>query len=108
MVIAGALVLGALALSNWWWNQLQFLQPFAPAMETRPGVPAGVFQGHQSQIARNLLAAAKALCFPDVQYETRCGQWTHSGMRHQPLRRGTVLHFLLDRLGNGSQAWLRF
>ena len=39
-----------------------------------PAIPAGFFQRHQAQIARHLLAAAKALRLPDDQHEGQCGE----------------------------------
>src|ERR1019366_6812935 len=53
---------------------------------------------HQSQIARDLLAALKPLRSPDDQHEGQRRQRTDPGMRPQPLRLGTLFHFLLDRL----------
>ncbi len=61
-------------------------------------IPARLLQRHQSQIARDLLATLKPFRSPDDQHESQCGQRTHSGMRLQPSRLGTLLHFLLDGL----------
>ncbi len=61
-------------------------------------IPAGVFQRHQSEIARHLLPARKAVGFSEDQHERQCGERTDTGMRHQALRLRALLHFLLDRL----------
>jgi hypothetical protein len=47
----------------------------------------GFFCRHQTEITRDLLAAAKALCLSDDQNEGECCQGTDSGMGHQALRR---------------------
>src|SRR5258705_13390199 len=46
-------------------------------------IPTRILQRHQSQIARDLLPTLKAIRFPDDQYESQCGQRTHSGMGPQ-------------------------
>src|SRR6266516_6567655 len=61
-------------------------------------IPARVFQRHQSQIARDLLATLKPIRSLDDQHERQCRQRTHSGMGHQALGLRTLLHVLLDRL----------
>jgi hypothetical protein len=49
--------------------------PLLPDMSQSPPLPARIFQRHQSQITRDLLATLKPICFPDNQHERRCGQW---------------------------------
>jgi hypothetical protein len=63
-------------------------------------IPAGVFQRHQSEIARHLLGALKAVGFSDDQHEGQCSERTDTRMRHQPLRCGTLLDLLLDSPGS--------
>src|SRR5215471_9018297 len=63
-----------------------------------PPIPARLLQRHQSQIAGNLLSAAKAFRLPDDQHERQGGESTHSGMGHQTLCLWTLLRFSLDRL----------
>jgi hypothetical protein len=70
-------------------------------------LPAGVFQRHQSEIAGHLLSALKALGVSEDQYEGQCGKRTHTGIRHQSPRFGTLLHFLLDRLGQFHDHWVQ-
>ena len=60
--------------------------------------PAGVFQRHQSQIARNLLPALESFRLPDDQHESKSGQCTDTGMRPQPLHRRILVGLMLDRL----------
>src|SRR6478672_12200086 len=67
-------------------------------MSQSPPISARVFQRHQSQIARDLLATLKPIRSLDDQHERQCRQWTHSGMGQQALGLRTLLHFLLDRL----------
>jgi hypothetical protein len=57
-----------------------------------------IFQRHQSQITRDLLATLKPIRSPDDQHEGQRRQRAHSGMGPQTLCRRTLLHFLLDRL----------
>src|SRR6266566_8893565 len=54
-------------------------------------IPTRVLQRHQSQIARDLLAALKPIRFPDDQHKSQCGQRTHSGMARQAPSLGTLL-----------------
>src|SRR5215467_5207423 len=61
-------------------------------------IPARLFQRHQSEIARHLLAAAKAFSVPDDQHEGQGGEGTDSGMGHQTLRLWTFFRFLFDSL----------
>ena len=61
-------------------------------------IPSGIFQRHQSEIARHLLAARKPVRISDDQYEGQRGERTDPGMRHQALRCGTLFHLALDRL----------
>ena len=68
-----------------------------------PSLSARILQRHQSQIARDLLTTLKPIGSADDQHERQCRERTDSGMRLQALRRGTLLHFLLDgrgQLGN--------
>jgi len=55
-------------------------------------IPAGVFQRHQSEIARHLFPALKAISLSDDQHEGQCGERTDTGMRHQSPGLGTLLH----------------
>jgi hypothetical protein len=70
---------------------------FRDMAESSP-IPARVFQRHQPQIARDLLATLKPIRSLDDQHERQCRQRPYSGMGHQALGRRTLLHFLLDRL----------
>src|SRR5450631_4478625 len=67
-------------------------------MSQAPPLSTRIFQRHQSQIARDLLATLKPIRSADDQHESQCGQRTHSGMGPQALGLRTLLHFLLDRL----------
>src|SRR6516162_733272 len=68
-------------------------------------IPAGVFQRHQAEIARNLLPTRKALGFPDDQHEGQGGEWTDTGMGHPALRFAALLYFLLDCLAQLRNGW---
>src|SRR6266851_8004304 len=73
---------------------------------SRRRFPLESSNGHQSQITRDLLPTLKSFCSPDDQHESQCGQHTHSRMRPQTLRLGTLLHFLLDRLRQLRDHWI--
>ena len=65
---------------------------------SRRRLPAGVFQWHQSEITRDLLAALKPVWSADDQHEGQRRQCTYTGMCLQSLRLRTLLHLLLDGL----------
>jgi hypothetical protein len=74
---------------------------------SRPAIPAGVFQRHQSEIARHLLSALKAARIADDQYEAQCGERTDTGMRHQTPGCGALLDFPLNRLAQFRDGWVQ-
>ena len=100
----------ALGTSSWYATPEQKTKHGTPLLgdvcQSSP-IPAGVFQWHQSQIARHLLATLKTARISDDQYEGQCGERTDSGMRHQLLRRGTLFHLTLDRLTQFSNRWVQ-
>src|SRR5262249_45619426 len=61
-------------------------------------ISAGIFQRHQSEIARYLLPTLKAIPISEDEHEGQCGQSTHTWMCHQPLRFGMALGSRLTRL----------
>src|SRR3989442_7807799 len=66
---------------------------------TQPSpISAGLFQRHQSEIARNLLPTLKSLCFPNDQHKGQRGEWADTGMSHQSLRFRALFCLLLDGL----------
>src|SRR5215831_1347185 len=79
---------------------------FGDMAEPSP-ISARLLQRYQSQVAGNLLAAAKPFGLPDDQYEGQSRQRAHPGMRHQAPRLGTLLYFLLDRLAQLGDPWVQ-
>src|SRR5450432_928242 len=70
-----------------------------------PPLPTRIFQRHQSQIARDLLATLKTIRSPDDQHERQRRQWPHSRMRLQTPSRRTSFYFLFD--GRGQLGYRR-
>src|SRR5215470_629424 len=68
----------------------------ADMSETLP-IGAGIFRGYQPQVTSHLFTAVETLRRPDDEHESKCGQRTHSGIRHQTLELGQPLTFLLHR-----------
>ena len=79
-------------------QKAQHRTPLFGDMPQPSPIAAGFFYRDQSQIARYLLARAKAFGPADDQHEGQCSQGTHSGMCPQSLRLRALLDFLLDRL----------
>src|SRR5579872_1598704 len=85
-------------------QKTQHRTPLLGDVSQPSSISAGIFQWHQSEIARHLFPTLKAARISDDQYKPQCGEWTDTRMRHQPLRCRTLFHLALDRLtqfGNG-------
>ena len=54
----------------------------------------------------NLLPTLKALNFPNDQHEGQRGEWSDTRMRHESLRFGALLHFLVDCLVQLCNRWV--
>jgi hypothetical protein len=68
-----------------------------PDVSQSAPIAAGLLRRHQTHIAGDLLAVVETLGSPDHQLEGERRQRSNSGMRHQPPRHRTLLHFRFQR-----------
>ena len=59
--------------------------------------PVDLLARDQSQIAADLLATAEPIGNSQDQHKGQCGDRSHSGMGHEPLRIRPLFRLLLDR-----------